>query len=407
MDLSPLFRLMADKKASDLFFTPGAPIQIKIQGTLMPVNQQILSADQTKQCAYSLMAPERIARFEQDLEMNFGFPIKDVGSFRVNVFRQRGAVAMVIRYIRPTAPSLEELGVPPMLAELATLKRGLILIVGATGSGKSSTLAAMIEHRNRHRSGHILTLEDPIEFVFKHKKSMINQREVGIDTQSFHHGLKNAMREAPDVIMIGEIRDRETLQHAITYAQSGHLCISTLHANNSYHVMNRMINFFPHDARPGLLMDLSVSLRAVVSQRLVRGLDNKLMPAVEIMLNSNHIAEQIKNGEINAIKDGMENSMHYGSQTFEQALYKLYKNNLISLDEALAQSDSPTNLAWLINNSASLEEIELAKVNKETDEPRRFQKTTSYNMQPLPELSAHEDDPLADLPVLGEDVDAH
>lgn len=407
MDLLPLFKLMAEKNAADMFFTAGSPIQVKINGTVLPINDQRLSPDQVKQMAYGLMTTEKMNEFEREWELNFAYPIQDLGNFRVNVFKQRSTVAMVIRHIKADPPLIDDLRLPPVLKELAMEKRGLILMVGATGSGKSSTLAAMIEHRNRHRSGHILTLEDPIEFVFKHKKSMINQREVGIDTQSFHHGLKNAMREAPDVIMIGEIRDRETLQHAITYAQSGHLCISTLHANNSYHVMNRMINFFPHDARPGLLMDLSVSLRAVVSQRLVRGLDNKLMPAVEIMLNSNHIAEQIKNGEINAIKDGMENSMHYGSQTFEQALYKLYKNNLISLDEALAQSDSPTNLAWLINNSASLEEIELAKVNKETDEPRRFQKTTSYNMQPLPELSAHEDDPLADLPVLGEDVDAH
>lgn len=358
MDLSPLFRLMADKKASDLFFTPGAPIQIKIQGTLMAVNQQILSADQTRQCAYSLMTPDRIASFEQDLEMNFGFPIKDVGSFRVNVFRQRGAVAMVIRYIRPNAPTLEELGVPPMLSELAMLKRGLILIVGATGSGKSSTLTAMLDHRNATKPGHILTIEDPLEFLYKHKKSIVNQREVGVDTLSYGDALKNAMREAPDVLMIGEIRDKDTMQHAITYAQSGHLCVSTLHANNSYHTMNRVISFFPEEARPAFLLDMSVCLRAVVSQRLVRGIDGNLLPAVEVMINNNRISELIRNGQVNEIKEAMENSLSKESQTFEQSLYKLYKEGKISLDEAMLNADSPTNLHWLINNGQSQEDME-------------------------------------------------
>lgn len=358
MDLSPLFRLMAEKKASDLFFTAGAPIQIKIQGTLMQVNQQILMPDQTKQCAYSLMTPDRIARFEQDLEMNFGFPIKDVGSFRVNVFRQRGAVAMVIRYIRPTAPTLEELGVPPMLSELATLKRGLILIVGATGSGKSSTLTAMLDHRNANKPGHILTIEDPLEFMYKHKKSIVNQREVGVDTLSYGDALKNAMREAPDVLMIGEIRDKDTMQHAITYAQSGHLCVSTLHANNSYHTMNRVISFFPEEARPAFLLDMSVCLRAVVSQRLVRGVDGNLLPAVEVMINNNRIAELIRNGQVNEIKEAMENSLSKESQTFEQSLYKLYREGKITLDEAMLNADSPTNLHWLVNNGQSPEEME-------------------------------------------------
>ncbi len=367
MDITPLFKLMAEKRASDLFFSVGAPITIKIEGVARPVNNQVLDATMAKSIAYNLMNEAQIGTFEATLEMNFGYAVPDVGNFRVNVFRQRGGVAMVIRLIPNTIPDLESLGVPPIMKDMAMEKRGLILIVGATGSGKSTTLAAMIDHRNSNKSGHILTIEDPVEFVYKHKKSLVNQREVGLDTQSFHNALVNAMREAPDMILIGEIRDKDTMQHAMTYAQTGHLCLSTLHANNSYHAMNRIINFFPFEARPSLLLDLSISLKCVVSQRLVRGVDGKRLPAVEVLMNTTHIAELIKDGKVDEIKEAMEKSMSPGSQTFEQALFQLYNSGKISLDEAMANSDSPTNLSWLINNSAPRAEV---REEKKSDEPQ-------------------------------------
>jgi twitching motility protein PilU len=361
MDITPLLKLMAEKRASDLFFSVGAPITIKIEGVARPVNNQVLDLAVAKSVAYGLMNEAQIRTFEATLEMNFGYAVPETGNFRVNVFRQRGGVAMVIRLIPNVIPDIDSLGVPPIMKDMAMEKRGLILIVGATGSGKSTTLAAMIDHRNSNKSGHILTIEDPVEFVYQHKKSLVNQREVGLDTQSFHNALVNAMREAPDMILIGEIRDKETMQHAMTYAQTGHLCLSTLHANNSYHAMNRIINFFPFEARPSLLLDLSISLKCVVSQRLVRGVDGKRLPAVEVLMNTTHIAELIKDGRVDEIKEAMEKSMSPGSQTFEQALFQLYSSGKVSLDEAMANSDSPTNLSWLINNSAPAERQEEKK----------------------------------------------
>jgi twitching motility protein PilU len=351
MDLTPLFKLMADKKASDLYFSVGAPVNIKIEGVTRPINGQVLEPGATRRIAYSLMTEEQIREFEAAREMNFAHAVPEIGNFRVNVFRQRGDVALVVRYINNAVPTIRELGLPPLLEELVMEKRGLVLAVGSTGSGKSTTLAAMIDHRNTHATGHILTIEDPIEFIFRHKKSITNQREVGADTGSFDRALVNAMREAPDLIMIGEIRDRETMQHAMTYAQTGHLCLSTLHANNSYHALNRIINFFPHDARAGLLLDLSISLKCVLSQRLVKARDGKRIPAMEVLLNTTHIAELIRTGKVDEIKEAMEQSMSPGSQTFEQALYRLYAEGRITLDEAMANADSPTNLSWLINNA--------------------------------------------------------
>ncbi|MGZ8156230.1 MAG: PilT/PilU family type 4a pilus ATPase [Burkholderiales bacterium] len=349
-----LFKLMADTDASDLFFTAGAPVQIKIKGELVAVDQNVLDAAAMKRIAYEAMTEEQIAAFERDLEINFSLVEKGIGSFRVNIFKQRGACGIVIRHIKVTVPTIEQLGLPLTLKDLVMEKRGLILVVGATGSGKSSTLAAMINHRNNMTSGHILTIEDPIEFMYKHGKSIVNQREVGIDTRSYHNALVSAMREAPDVILIGECRDRDTFQAALQYAQTGHLCLSTLHANNSYYAMTRVINLFPHEFRDPLLMDLSVSLKAVISQRLVHDVNGDIVPAVELMLNTKYIQELIRKGEIDQIKDAMEQSLAPGSQTFEQALFKLYRDGRISLEEAMANADSPTNLHWLINNAAKV-----------------------------------------------------
>jgi len=351
MILDKLFQLMAEKQASDIFISAGAPIHIKIQGNTIPVNQQIMLPDMIEKIAYELMSPDQIKTFEASWEMNLSFGVPNVGNFRVNIFRQRGSTSIVIRFILGNIPALDELGLPNILGELIMEKRGLILIVGATGSGKSTTIASMLDHRNANRSGHILTVEDPIEFLFKHKKSIVNQREIGMDTQDWQSALKNAMRQAPDCILIGEIRDKETMQAAIAYSQTGHLCLATLHANNSYHALNRIISFFPAENRPALFLDLSVALRAVISQRLVKKPDGKRIPTCEIMLNTRHISELIERGEVQGIKDAMEQTLAPGSQTFEQDLFNLYSAGTITIDEALANADSPTNLSWLINNS--------------------------------------------------------
>lgn len=351
MIITPLLQLAADKQASDLFFSVGAPINVKIDGVAMPVNAQNLDAETVKRIAYEMMTEHQITEFELHMEMNFSFRVPGIGNFRVNVFRQRGDVAIVIRYVRGQILNVEDLNLPPVLADLVMEKRGLVLVVGATGSGKSSTLAAMIEHRNNTRSGHILTIEDPIEYIFKHNKSIVNQREIGTDTVDYSSALVSAMREAPDVLMIGEIRDRDTLKHALIFAQTGHLCLSTLHANNSYHALNRIVNFFPYDARQSVLSDLSMCLRAVISQRLIRNSAGKLVPAVEVLLNSALIADLIKTDQIDQIREAMEQSVSPGSQTFEQALYKLFKSGHITKEEALRNADSASNLSSLIDYS--------------------------------------------------------
>ena len=351
MIITPLLQLAADKLASDLFFSVGAPINIKIDGVSMPVNAQVLDAATVKRIAYEIMTPEQTASFEQCMEMNFSFRNNGIGNFRVNIFRQRGDIAIVIRCVRGKILNIEELNLPPVLKELIMERRGLVLMVGATGSGKSSTLAAMLEHRNTTHTGHILTIEDPIEYIFQHKKSIVNQREIGTDTVSYGHALESAMREAPDVLMIGEIRDRDTLKHALIFAQTGHLCLSTLHANNSYHALNRIVNFFPYDARQSVLSDLAMCLRAVISQRLIRDVKGKLVPAVEILLNTSLIADLIKNDEIEKIRDAISQSVSAGSQTFEQALYKLFKSGHITKEEALRNADSASNLSSLLDFS--------------------------------------------------------
>ena len=351
MFVTPLFKLMADKQASDMFFTAGAPIQIKINGVVMPINNQVLDPEQCKKISYELMSEAQVKEFETTQEMNFAQSGGELGNFRVNIFRQKNTVAMVIRFVKPDVPNIESLGLPPILREIIMEKLGLILVVGATGSGKSTTMASMIDYRNGIKTGHILTIEDPIEFAFKHKKSIVNQREVRVDTHSYQNALISAMREAPDLLMLGEIRDQPTLQTALLFAQTGHLCMSTLHANNSYNALNRIINFFPREARESLQADLAISLRAVISQRLIRTTDGKRIPAVEVLLNTKHIQELIKNGEIGQIKDALEQSLAPGSQSFEQALFQLINSGKVSVDEAMANSDSPTNLHWLLSNA--------------------------------------------------------
>jgi twitching motility protein PilU len=351
MIVTPLLQLAADKQASDLFFSVGAPINIKINGVMMPVNSQALDTENIKQIAYEMMTPDQIADFEMHMEMNFSYRIPKIGNFRINVFRQRGSIAIVIRYVRGEVLNVDELNLPMVLKELIMEKRGLVLMVGATGSGKSTTLAAMIQHRNDTQTGHILTIEDPLEYMFRHSKSIVNQREIGTDTADYGAALISAMREAPDVLMIGEIRDRDTLKHALIFAQTGHLCLSTLHANNSYHALNRIVNFFPYDARNSILSDLSLCLRAVISQRLIRNDRGLLVPAVEVLLNSALIADLIKNDQIDKIRDAIEQSVSQGSQTFEQALYKLYKAGHITKEDALKNADSASNLSSFIDYS--------------------------------------------------------
>ncbi len=385
MFVTPLFKLMSDKQASDMFFTAGAPIQIKINGTVMPINNQSLTPEQVKNICYELMNESQIAEFEAKYEMNFarrgeGDGNAALGNFRINIFRQRNTVGMVIRFVKPDVPAFDSLGLPTILKEVIMEKLGLILVVGSTGSGKSTTMASMIDHRNATRSGHILTIEDPIEFAFRHKKSIVNQREVRVDTLSYHDALISAMREAPDLIMIGEIRDQPTLQNALLFAQTGHLCMSTLHANNSYNALNRIINFFPRDARESLLADLSIALRAVISQRLVRTVDGKRIPAVEVLLNTKHISELIAKGELGQIKEALEQSLSPGSQSFEQALFHLISTGKLAIDEAMLHSDSPTNLHWLLDNAPKGAAAAAAAAAQQTGTTKRSDDITNVKL---------------------------
>ena len=348
-----LFQLMAEKKASDLFLSVGAPITVKMLGNSVPINPAILDAATVRNLLAEVLNEDQLAELERERELQTRVVAPDVGVFRLSCFFQRGTPALVARYIPVDIPKFETLGLPPVLKDVIMEKRGLILMVGATGSGKSTTLTSMIDHRNENASGHILTLEDPLEFLFKNKKSIVNQREVGTDTKAYQIALKNALRQAPDVIFIGEIRDKDTMSQAIAYAQSGHLCLATLHANNSYHAMSRIISFYPLENRPSLLADLGVTLKCVISQRLVKKPDGGRAPAVEVLLNSRYIAELIEKGELGEIKDAMEKSMVPGSQTFEQCLYQLYASGIITLEEALNNADSANNLQQVINNAAA------------------------------------------------------
>jgi len=344
MDIGYFLKLMTEKNASDMFLTSGAPIYIKIEGKLYPLGNSGLPAGMVKKIAYSLMDEGQIASFERELELNMALALADTGRFRVNVFKQRGEIGMVIRSIRSVIPSIEELQLPQVLKDIIMAPRGLVLIVGSTGSGKSTTLASMIDHRNSNTSGHILTIEDPIEYLHRHKKSIVNQREVGLDTHSFHSALKNAMREAPDVILIGEILDATTMEAAIAFAETGHICLATLHSNNADQTLERILNFFPESAHKNILMNLALNLKAVVSQRLVTGVDGLRLPAAEILINTPMIRDLMRRGQVHEIKQAMEESLEEGMETFDQCLFRLYKEGRIEMEEALRAADSRDGL---------------------------------------------------------------
>ena len=349
--INAFLALMKERGASDLFLSAGSAPYLKIDGATRVIDSATLSAADVKSMADAMMSLQQQSQFEKTREANFAFMLDGVGRYRINVYFQRGDVAIAVRLIHSTIPSLKELGLPPEVATLAMLKRGLILIVGGGGSGKSTTMASMVNYRATHADDHILTIEDPIEFVFSHERSLVEQREVGIDTLTFGDALHNAMRESPDVVMIGEIRDMETAHHAIAYAESGHLCISTMHANNANQAIERILNYFPPAAHKQLLLDLSLHLEAVVSQRLVHGNDGKRVVALELLLSSGYISEMIRLGRLSEIKHEMENGNQAGAITFDQSLFNLYQNGIISRTEALQNADSHTNLALTIRLS--------------------------------------------------------
>ena len=377
MAMDRLFQLMKEKNASDMFFAVNSPVHIKINGNLIPINQQKLEPENIVALLAEIATPEQMQELERDNELNMGISVANLGRFRLSAFRQRGSISAVFRFVPANIPALGDLGLPPVLADLIMEKRGLLLLVGATGSGKSTTIASMLDHRNELRAGHILTLEDPIEYLFKNKRSIVNQREIGSDAASFQVALRNSMRQAPDCILIGEIRDKETMAAALAYAQSGHLVLATLHANNSYNALNRIISFYPIENRAALLQDLSSAVKAIVSQRLVRSsAGGTRQAAVEIMVNTRYVSDLIEKGEIGQIKEAMDKSLSPGSQSFETALLQLVQSGLVTQDEALANADSATNLLWLLNNGPDSKGPDAAAETKTDDDSPSFTEFT-------------------------------
>jgi twitching motility protein PilU len=353
MNMLRVLQVMAEKAASDLYISVNSPVLLKINGQLVPITDHALAPSAPRAMLAEVLTPLQMEELEQTGELNLGIGVARVGSFRLSAFKQRNTLAAVVRCIPIKIPTLDALHLPPLLASLALERRGLILMVGATGTGKSTTLASMLEWRNQHLAGHILTIEDPIEFLFTNKRSIINQREVGRDTASLHVGLRNALRQAPDCIMIGEIRDRDTMSATISYALSGHLVMATLHANNSGHALGRILSFYTPEARPALLSDLSSALKAVISQRLLRSMKGGRIPAVEVMQNSQLVSEMVEKGDFGGVREAMLRSLAEGSQTFEQDLARLIDEGLVSRDEALSHADSPTNLLWRLQNATA------------------------------------------------------
>jgi twitching motility protein PilU len=373
-NMERVLRLMAEKNASDVYLSANTPILIRINGQILQLSDQPLTHSQPRQLIAEVLTPLQLEELDDTGELNVGVGIEKVGSFRLSAFKQRGSIAAVFRCIPFSIPTLESLNLPPILGELVLEKRGLVLMVGATGTGKSTTLASMIERRNQTMGGHILTIEDPIEFLFTNKKSVINQREVGRDTQSLQVALKNALRQAPDCILIGEIRDRETMTSAISYALSGHVVLATLHGNNSYHALGRILSFYAPEARPALLSDLSAGLKAIVSQRLLRSTSGGRIPAVEVLLNTKLVAEMIEQSDFGGVKEAMEKSLAEGSQSFEEDIARLISEGLVTREEGLAFADSPTNLLWRLQND--MQPVSRVPPKKEEPDPASFTEIT-------------------------------
>jgi twitching motility protein PilU len=365
MDISPYLKFMVDRGASDLFFSAGTPVHAKVEGRTRPLDRRVMTGQAVRELAYSLLCADQIAEFEATLEMNLGISRPRLGRYRVNVYRQRGEVAMVVRHIKSEIPSLAALRLPEALGELAQSKYGQIFVVGATGSGKSTTLASMIDYRNRTMPGHIVTIEDPIEFVHEHKRSVVDQREIGFDTRSYEDALRNVLRQAPDVIVIGEIRDRETMEHAHHFAETGHLCLSTLHANNAIQAIERIVNFFPSAIHEQVRQNIASDLRAIVSLRLVTGSDDRVVPAVEILLNTSSVAEAVASGRLRDLREIMDAGEHHGMVTVDQSLYRLYVGGEISEHDALRSADSSNDLRLRIHLGRPRIEGRLARIDTE------------------------------------------